>query len=280
MLYIVATPIGNLGDITQRALEVLQNADLIAAEDTRHTLGMLTHFGIKKPLISYYEENKIQRGPEILKKLSEGLDIALVSDAGMPGISDPGSDLIKEAIANDIPVTVVPGAAACVTAVVLSGFSTRRFVFEGFLPFDKKERKAALKDIEKEKRTCVIYEAPHRLLKTLETLTEVTAGRRIAVCRELTKKFEEIKRGSAEEMLEYFTQNGVRGEFVLVIEGREEAGLEENAHIEANDEDIFKYVNKMIEDGNDKKTSMKLASEHFGVSKNDIYASFEKMKNS
>ena len=202
MLYLVATPIGNLGDITIRALEILRQADLIAAEDTRRTMKLLNHYEIRTPVVSYYEHNKIVRGRELIEKLRSGLNIALVSDAGTPGISDPGADLVRLAAENEIPVSMAPGPAAGIMALVLSGFSTDRFVFEGFISRETKERQAFADRIRIEKRTVILYEAPHRLLRTLEFLADLLGpDRKIAICRELTKVFEEIRRGNAHSHL-------------------------------------------------------------------------------
>lgn len=219
MLYIVATPIGNLKDITLRALETLKAADLIACEDTRHTKILTSHYGINKPLVSYYEYNKISRGEYLIKLLKEGKQIALVSDAGTPGISDPGSHIIRQAIENNIPVTFIPGPAAFIDALVLSGFPTDKFIFEGFLPVKPGARRKKLSELSEEKRTIVIYESPHRLLKTLQDILDTLGDIDISCARELTKKFEEIKRGKASEILDYFEKQGVRGEFILVLSG-------------------------------------------------------------
>ena len=221
MLYIVATPIGNLKDITLRAIEVLKSVDLIACEDTRHTRILTQHYGIEKPLVSYYEYNKIKRGEYLIKALKDGKDIALVSDAGTPGISDPGSHIIRLAIENNTPLTFIPGPAAFIGALVLSGLATHKFIFEGFLPAKSGARKNRLKELEQEKRTLIFYESPHRLLKTLEDILEVLGDREITIVRELTKKFEEIIRGKASEILKHFQAQAPRGEFILVLAGRE-----------------------------------------------------------
>lgn len=281
MLYVVATPIGNLGDITLRALETLRSVDLIAAEDTRHTLGLLSHYDIHKPVISYFEHNKMSRGPELLEKLQNGAEIALVSDAGMPGISDPGHELIRDAIQAGVPVTVIPGAVAGITALVLSGFPTDRFVFEGFVSQDKKERKQFRARLKQETRTTIIYEAPHRLLKTLEEFAtwfqeDGTPERRIAVCRELTKTYEEAIRGTSGEVLEHFTQNPPRGEFVLILEG---TTLQE-APETYTDEDLYARVEAYTKQGHKPKDAMRLVAEETGVKKNEIYAACERIKGS
>ena len=281
MLYVVATPIGNLGDITLRALETLRSVDLIAAEDTRHTLGLLSHYDIHKPVISYFEHNKMSRGPELLEKLQNGAEIALVSDAGMPGISDPGHELIRDAIAAGVAVTVIPGAVAGVTALVLSGFPTDRFVFEGFVSQDKKERKQFHARLKQETRTTILYEAPHRLLKSLEEFAtwfqeDGTPERRIAVCRELTKTYEEAVRGTGREVLEHFTQNPPRGEFVLIIEGTSYQEAPETY----TDEDLYARVEAYTKQGHKPKDAMRLVSEEIGVKKNEIYAACQRIKES
>lgn len=279
MLYVVATPIGNLGDITLRALETLRSVDLIAAEDTRHTLGLLSHYDIHKPVVSYYEHNKMSRGPELIEKLQSGTEIALVSDAGMPGISDPGHELIRDAIAADIPVTVIPGAVAGITALVLSGFPTDRFVFEGFVSQEKKERKQFRVRLQQETRSVIIYEAPHRLLKTLEEFAnwfreDGTPERRIAVCRELTKTYEEAVRGTSEEVLKHFTHNPPRGEFVLILEG---ATIQETQET-YTDEELYARVEAYTKQGNKPKDAMHLVSTDIGVKKNEIYAACQRVK--
>lgn len=220
MLYIVATPIGNLKDITLRAIEVLKSSDLIACEDTRHTKILTRHYGIDKPLVSYYEYNKLSRGEYLIKLLKEGKNIALVSDAGTPGISDPGSHIIKLAIENNIPLTYIPGPTAFIGALVLSGLPTHKFIFEGFLPAKSGARKNKLKELKGEKRTLIFYESPHRLIKTLQDILEVLGDREIALVRELTKKFEEIVRGKASEVFNFFQAKRIRGEFILILPGQ------------------------------------------------------------
>ncbi|MDP3142340.1 MAG: 16S rRNA (cytidine(1402)-2'-O)-methyltransferase [Candidatus Omnitrophota bacterium] len=217
MLYIVATPIGNLKDITLRAIETLKSVDLIACEDTRHTQNITTQYQISKPLTSYFEHNKVTKGRQILELLKQGKSVALVSDAGTPGISDPGFHLIRLAIENNIPLTIIPGPTAIIAALVLSGFPTHKFVFEGFLPVKKEGRRKLLKKLAAEERTIVAYESPHRLLKTLEDMVEVLDDPLIACIREVTKKFEEIRRERASALLEHFTKQKPRGEFVLVL---------------------------------------------------------------
>lgn len=277
MLYVVPTPIGNLGDITFRALDVLRDCDLIAAEDTRHTLKLLTHFDIKKRVISYFEHNKITRGQELLNHLLAGANVAVVSDAGMPGISDPGADLIKLAVENNIEVCVLPGACAGITALVSSALPTDKFVFEGFIGTDNKKIAAFSQMIRVEKRTVIIYEAPHRIMKTLELLKDNIGNRKIAVCRELTKLHEEIFRGTPDEAILHFTENAPRGEFVIIIEGAgEEVPLAEE--IQMSDEDIYQEVNRLRSQGMGKNEALKKVSDVCGKSRNEIYSICEKVK--
>lgn len=217
MLYIVATPIGNLKDITLRAIEILKEVDLIAAEDTRHTKILLSHYGINKPLTSYFEHNKIKKAEFLISKMKEGKDIALVSDAGTPGISDPGFHIIRLAINNNVPINIIPGPTALIAGLVLSGKPTDRFVFEGFLSHRSAARKKRLRELSKEKRTVILYESPHRILKTLADINEIMPERDIAVTRELTKKFEESLRGKASEILAHFAHTKPRGEFIIII---------------------------------------------------------------
>ena len=285
MLYVVATPIGNLDDITLRALKTLENADLIAAEDTRHTMGLLSHFGIRKPLVSYYEHNKAERGPELIEKLRGGAEIALVSDAGLPGICDPGYELIKECIDNGIEVTVVPGACACVTALVLSGLPSSGFVFEGFAGRDKKSRAEFCGRVLNCKTTCVCYEAPHRLTKTLEALKETfdnagTPDRQMAVIRELTKTHEEVLRGNAATLLDHFNAEPPRGEFVICIEGASgdpapaggSAACPENtSDPEGTKENIKKVYNEIIAGGTVPKEALKTVAVRSGIARNEAY---------
>lgn len=276
MLYVVPTPIGNLGDITMRSLEVLSSCDAIAAEDTRHTLKLLTHFNIKKPIISYFEHNKISRGKELIARLCAGENIAVVSDAGMPGISDPGADLIKLAVENNIEVSVLPGACAGITALVASALPTDKFVFEGFIGTDNKKINLFTAMIKKETRTVIIYEAPHRIMKTLALLGENIGKRRIAVCRELTKLHEEIFRGTCAEATEHFTENPPKGEFVIIIEG---AGEDETSSVcEMSDEEIYNKVNDLRASGVGRNDALKQVAEACGKSRNEVYDICEKVK--
>ena len=272
-LYLCATPIGNLEDITLRVLRLLKEADVIAAEDTRHTLRLLNHFEITTPMTSYHEHNKLTKGPILIDRLKNGENIALVSDAGMPGISDPGADLVKLCYEEGIPVTVAPGASAAITAVVLSGMNTRRFAFEGFLPSDKKECREILQKLQTEHRTMVFYEAPHRLLDTLEALSEVFGKeRKVACIRELTKRFEEKRTDTLENHMVYWKENPPKGEFVLVAEGlsleEQKQQQQENWEKISIDEHMALYTAQ----GMTQKDAMKKVAKERGVSKRDIYA--------
>ena len=218
-LYLCATPIGNLEDITLRVLNVLKEVDLIAAEDTRHSIKLLNHFGIKTKLTSYHEYNKVDKAVYLVRQMQEGINVALITDAGTPGISDPGEELVRQCHEAGIVVTSLPGACACVTALTISGLPTRRFCFEAFLPADKKERKAVLNQLKTETRTIILYEAPHRLKKTLQELKSELGNRNMTLCRELTKRHEDYKRMTIQELIDYYEGKEVRGECVLVIEG-------------------------------------------------------------
>ena len=257
MLYICGTPIGNLEDMTYRVVRVLSEVDLIAAEDTRQSVKLLNHFDIKTPLTSYYEHNKDVKGPQLIKLLQEGKDIALVTDAGMPGISDPGEDLIKLCYENDVPVTVVPGPTAVVTALVLSGLNSRSYIFEGFLPRNKKQRTEVLERLVDESRTTVFYEAPHHLVDTLESIYKTVGDRNIAVARELTKKHETVNRGTVGEVLEYFKKNEPKGEFVLVLEGKDKEKIKEDKIASFEEMTIEEHFNMYIEQGMSEKDAMK-----------------------
>lgn len=266
MLYIVPTPIGNLEDITLRALRILQEADLIAAEDTRKTLTLLNHFEIKKPLISYYEHNKRSKGEVLLAKLREGKNIALVSDAGSPGICDPGADLIKEALAEGLEITVLPGACAATTALIASGLDTTKFVFEGFIPRERSPRKKFLKELASESRTMIFYETPHRITESLKAVYEAFGERQIALCRELTKKFEEINRGALSEIIAEYEAREPKGEFVLIVEGR---SAEEDTAPDA--EMLVQEMQRLMAEGNSRKQASKLLAEKYGISAKEAY---------
>ena len=270
-LYLVATPIGNLRDITLRALEVLKSVDLIAAEDTRHSKILLGAYEINKPLTSYHEHNKYEKAETLIAKLKEGLDIAVITDAGTPAISDPGEVLVKMCRDEGIKVTSLPGPSAVITALTISGMSTRRFCFEGFLPVDKKELAQALSRIGADTRTTVIYEAPHRLKKTLKSLAEVLGERQITFCRELTKVHEEAPMMSAAKALDYFNANEPRGEFVLVIEGRSQEEVKQEEMGKWEQMTMQEHLDYYLSQGLDKKEAMKQMAADRGVSKRDIY---------
>ncbi len=271
-LTLCATPIGNLEDITYRVVRTLQEVDFIAAEDTRHTRKLLNHFDIHTKLISYHEHNKMEKGKELIELLKQGKNLALVTDAGTPGISDPGEDIVKRAIEEGITVTSAPGAVAGITALILSGQSTRRFIFEGFLPTDKKERKALLESLKTETRTTILYEAPHRLNKTLELLYEALGDRSITVTKELTKKFEFIHKTTLSGAITYFEEVEPKGEFVLVLAGKDLKTLQEEDQKVWEEMSIEEHMNLYVNKGMDEKTAMKQVAKDRGVSKRDIYA--------
>ena len=270
-LYLCATPIGNLEDITFRVLRILKEVDVIAAEDTRNSIKLLNHFEIHTPMISYHEYNKFDKGRELVEQLRAGKNIALITDAGMPGISDPGEELVKMCAESGITVTVLPGACACVTALTLSGLGTRRFAFEAFLPSDKKERQNVLEELKSETRTMIIYEAPHRLLKTLGELRDTLGNRRISVCRELTKKHETIFRTDLEAAIRHYEAEAPRGECVLVIEGRSREEMEKEKQAAWEQMTIAEHVALYEQQGVLRKEAMRLAAKDRGVSKRDIY---------
>lgn len=271
-LYLCATPIGNMEDITVRVLRLLKTCDLIAAEDTRHTLKLLNHYNIKTPLLSYHEHNKASKGHYIIEKLKEGLNIALVSDAGMPAISDPGRDLAVLCHNENIEVTVAPGASAGITALVLSGFENRRFAFEGFLPSDKKERKLVLENIKNETRTIIFYEAPHHIISCLNDLYNSLGDRKAACIREITKKFEEVRQGTIFELLSYYTENQPKGEFVIIVEGLSLYDILENKKDQWKNISIDEHMDIYIKKGMNQKDAMKSVAKDRGVSKREIYS--------
>lgn len=271
-LYLCATPIGNLEDITLRVIRTLREVDVIAAEDTRQTLKLLNHFGIKTPLVSYHEHNKFQKTPVLVQELLEGKNIALVTDAGTPAISDPGEELALAAYEAGVAVTSLPGASAVVTALTLSGLSARRFAFEGFMPQNKKERAGVLEHLRTTPYTTVFYEAPHRLVRTLDAMSEVVSGeRKMAVCRELTKKHETVIQGTFAEVAAYFKTNEPRGEFVLVLEGADVAELEKEEQRKWEDVPLEEHLKMYMEKGMDKKEAMKSVAKDRGMSKNQVY---------
>lgn len=271
-LYLCATPIGNLEDITYRVLRTLKEVDLIAAEDTRNSIRLLNHFEIKTPMTSYHEYNKIEKAYQLVAKMREGKNIALITDAGTPGISDPGEDIVRICYEEGIPVTSLPGAAACITALTMSGLPTRRFAFEAFLPKDKKEHQAVLEELKTETRTIIIYEAPHHLVRTLQELHDTLGGdRRLTICRELTKRHEEKLQMTLADSLSYYEVNEPRGEYVLIIAGRsrEEMKKEKQAGWEALS--LEEHMARYESQGIDRKEAMKRVAKDRGVSKRDIY---------
>jgi 16S rRNA (cytidine1402-2'-O)-methyltransferase len=270
-LYLCATPIGNLEDITFRVIRTLKEVDLIAAEDTRHSIKLLNHYEIKTPMTSYHEFNKKEKGPKLIEQLLQGVSIALITDAGTPGISDPGEDLVKLCIEAGIEVTSIPGPVACITALTLSGLSTRRFAFEAFLPSDKKEKQQVLKELQNETRTMILYEAPHRLLKTLKELSDVLGDRKITVVKEITKKFENASAFTLLEALKYYSKEEPKGEFVLVIEGRPREEIMKEEQEQWSSMSLEEHMNLYLKQGMNKKEAMKAVSLDRGVSKRDIY---------
>ncbi len=270
-LYLVATPIGNLQDITFRAVNTLREVEIIAAEDTRQTLKLLNHFEIKKPLVSYYEHNKVTKGNYLIDQLHQGKNIALVSDAGTPGISDPGEDLVRLCIENDIPVTMIPGPVAAVTGMVISGLPTGRFVFEGFLPMNKRTRQERLKQLKDEIRTIVFYEAPHKLPYTLKDMFNAWGDRKIALARELTKRYEEVIRCTLKEAMDRYQLEAPKGEFVIIIEGQNEQVLQEQDRDKYAHITIEEHVEKYINEGFQKKEAIKKAAEDRGLNKREVY---------
>lgn len=268
MLYLVGTPIGNFDDMTYRAVETLSKVDLIAAEDTRNTLNLLNHFDIKTKLTSYHEHNKASKGQQILELLLDGKDIAIVTDAGMPAISDPGEDIVKLCIENNIEITTVPGPTAFVSALVMSGLPTKGVVFEGFLSAKNSEREKRLQELKDYKETVIFYEAPHKLLRTLEHIKEVFGDREISISREITKKFEENIRGTLSEVIEHFNINNPRGEFVLVVKGAEE---KEEVYITS----VVEHVDQLILEGFDKKTAISEVAKLRKIPKRNVYNEYE-----
>ncbi|MDO5292571.1 MAG: 16S rRNA (cytidine(1402)-2'-O)-methyltransferase [bacterium] len=270
-LYLCATPIGNLEDITYRVLRTLNEVDLIAAEDTRHSIKLLNHFEIKTPMTSYHEFNKIEKAKYLVQEMLDGKNIACITDAGTPGISDPGEELVKFAYEAGIEVTSLPGPVACVTALTLSGLSTRRFCFEAFLPTDKKEKRAVLEELKTETRTTIIYEAPHRLLKTLRELLDTLGNRKITICRELTKKHETAFLTTIEDAIAHYTETDPRGECVIVIEGVNRETLVEEERSKWDELSLEEHVEYYIQQGQSKKDAMKLVAKDRGLSKRDVY---------
>lgn len=277
-LYLCATPIGNLEDITFRVLNTLKEVDLIAAEDTRHSIKLLNHFDIKTPMTSYHEFNKFEKAEYLVEKLRNGLNIALITDAGTPGISDPGEELVRQAYQAEIEVTSLPGAAACVTALTISGLSTRRFAFEAFLPTDKKERQRILEELKTETRTIILYEAPHHLKKTLEELNKALGNRKISICRELTKRYETIFRTTLEEAMEYYKVNEPRGEYVLVVEQKDYKELLEEEKIKWFEMTLEEHMRLYENQGISAKEAMKAVALDRGMTKREVYQQLLEIK--
>lgn len=270
-LYLCATPIGNLEDITFRVLRTLKEVDLIAAEDTRNSIKLLNHFDIHTPMTSYHEYNKIEKAQVLIRKMQEGCNIALITDAGTPGISDPGEDLVRMCYEAGIEITSLPGAAACITALTLSGLSTRRFAFEAFLPSDKKERQAVLSELVDETRTIILYEAPHRLVKTLKELRDTLGNRKMTLCRELTKKHETAFASTIDDILKFYETQEPKGECVLVIEGKSFETIRKEQQESWESLTIPEHMEHYLSQGMDKKTAMKQVAKDRGVGKRDIY---------
>ena len=270
-LYLCATPIGNLEDITFRVIRTLKEADVIAAEDTRNSIKLLNHFEIKTPLTSYHEFNKYDKAKVLVNRMLEGENVALITDAGTPGISDPGEELVKQCYETGIEVTSLPGAAACITALTLSGLSTRRFAFEAFLPNDKKEKAAILEELKTETRTIIIYEAPHRLKKTIAELYAALGNRRMTAVKELTKLHENVFVTNFEEALAYYEENEPRGEYVLVIEGKKIEELKKEKEASFKEMDINEHMKLYMDKGMDKKDAMKAVAVDRGMPKREVY---------
>ena len=276
MLYLCATPIGNLKDITERVKETLGAVDIIAAEDTRNSIRLLNHFGIKTPMTSYHEHNKYEKADTLIAQMMDGKDVALITDAGTPAISDPGEVLVRRCHEEGITVTSLPGACACITALTLSGLNRRRFVFEGFLPYDKKERQSVMESLKDEHRTVIMYEAPHHLKKTLSDLINTIGDRRLTICRELTKKFESVTPTTLGEAISYYGDNEPRGEYVLVIEGRDPGEIERDRQKMWEDMSVEDHMALYLDAGMDRKEAMKKVASDRGVSKREIYEKYSK----
>jgi len=270
-LYLVPTPIGNLKDITLRALEVLESVDLIAAEDTRQSLKLLSHFNIRKTLISYHQHNEQGRSQNIIDQIKEGKNIAIISDAGSPGISDPGSVIVLKCIEQGIEFVVLPGATAITTALVYSGLDTTKFIFRGFLPRETKDRQPIIDDLINRSETLIFYEAPHRLLNTLEFLYENVGNRKISMCRELTKLYEEIIRLTLEEAVEYYKLNSPRGEYVLVVEGKSKEAIDKDERAKWDSLTIEEHIRRYMDEGISKKDAMKKVAKDRDMPKSEIY---------
>ena len=275
-LYLCATPIGNLEDISIRTLNILKSVDLIACEDTRHSLKMLTHFEISKPLTSYFEHNKTEKGLKIIEKIKDGKNVALITDAGTPAISDPGEDLVRLCAENGVDVVPVPGPAALINALIVSGLPTGRFSFEGFLSVNKKSRADHLDEVKNDTRTLIFYEAPHKLLRTLTDMSKVFGDRKIALVREITKIHEEVKRTTLFEAVKFYTENPPKGEFVLVIEGKSYLEINEEKAEEFENITVTEQINALIGEGTDKKEAIKKVAVLRNMKKRDVYNEYVK----
>ena len=276
-LYLCATPIGNLDDITLRVLNTLKEVDLIAAEDTRHSIKLLNHFHIKTPMTSYHEFNKVEKAGYLVEKMRDGMNVALITDAGTPGISDPGEELVKQCYEAGIELTSLPGPVACITALTMSGMGTRRFAFEAFLPSDKKEKQRILEELENETRTIIFYEAPHRLLRTLADLLDTLGDRRISICRELTKKYETVFRTTFSEALAFYETEEPRGECVIVVEGKKIEEIQREKEQIWESVPVEEHMKKYLSEGMGRKEAMKQVAKDRGVSKRDIYQYLERV---
>ena len=270
-LYLCATPIGNLEDMTYRVVRVLKEADLIAAEDTRNSIKLLNHFDIHTPMTSYHEFNRIEKAYDLIRQMQDGKNVALITDAGTPGISDPGEDLVRLCLEAGIEVTSLPGACACVTALTISGLPTRRFCFEAFLPFDKKERAVILEELKEETRTTIIYEAPHRLVRTLDDLYNALGDRRLTICKELTKRYENAFQTTLEEACRHYREEEPRGEYVLVMEGRSRKDIEEEEKRSWEEISLQEHMEIYLQQGMDKRDAMKAVAKDRGLGKRDVY---------
>ncbi|MDE7309863.1 MAG: 16S rRNA (cytidine(1402)-2'-O)-methyltransferase [Lachnospiraceae bacterium] len=271
-LYLCATPIGNLEDITYRVLKTLREVDLIGAEDTRHSIHLMNHFEIKTPMTSYHEYNKVEKAKILVEQMKEGKNIAIITDAGTPGISDPGEEIVRQCYEAGIEVTSIPGPAACITALTMSGLNTRRFAFEAFLPAEKKERQRILEELKNETRTIVLYEAPHHLIRTLKELKKILGDREMTLCKELTKIYERAEKSTIEKLIEKYEETEIKGEYVLVIQGRsfEEIQKEEQeVYLQIS---IEEHMQKYLSQGMDKKEAMKQVAKDRGISKREVYA--------
>ncbi len=274
ILYLCATPIGNLGDMTPRVIETLRTVDLIAAEDTRNSIKLLNHFEIRTSMTSYHEYNKVEKADYLTEQLLQGKNVALITDAGTPAISDPGEVLVRKCMQAGITVTSLPGAAACITALTLSGLGTRRFCFEGFLPADKKEKAEILEELREESRTIILYEAPHRLKKTLKELYDSAGNRRVTLCRELTKKFETILPTTLEDALIYYEKEEPRGEYVIVMEGKSRREKKEEEKMSWLEMPVEEHMTCYEKEGMDRKSAMKQVAKDRGITKREIYQYF------